>query len=137
MKKDESQNMTHDHIPDKENEEEGEEDAEKTGDMAGPLQEREQDEEKEGEELNCDSHSGVSLFERSTNRWKEETYTECHWTIGKRFCAMNIEQCHQAHINQNLPVKELRKHVFKWIYYNASFCLLGNANASAAWKRTA
>ena len=68
MKKDESQNMTHDHIPDKENEEEGEEDTEKTGDMAGPLQEREQDEEKEGEELNCDSHSEVSLFGRSTNR---------------------------------------------------------------------
>ena len=39
----ESQSMTYDHIPDKENEEEGEEDAEKTGDMAGPLQEREQD----------------------------------------------------------------------------------------------
>ena len=30
--------------------------------MAGPLQEREQDEEEEGEELNCDSHSEVSLF---------------------------------------------------------------------------
>ena len=65
----ESQNMmSYDHIPDKENEEEGEEDAEKTGDMAGPLQEREQDEKKEGEELNCDSHSEVSFFGRSTNR---------------------------------------------------------------------
>ena len=32
---------------------------------------------------------------------------------GKHFCAMSIEQCHQAYINQNLPVKELRKHVFK------------------------
>ena len=71
----ESQNMmSYDHIPDKENEEEGEEDAEKTGDMAGPLQEREQDEEKEGEELNCDSHSEVSLFVEGALIDEEKTY---------------------------------------------------------------